>query len=156
MRIDHSAYSDKIPKALNTYETGWSATYGPLQLNKEGIIEFARIVDPQPLHTDEASAKTSRFGGLIASALHPYSEFHKRFWIPLTAETFICGLSFDHAMFTQPVYAEQPVYARVTIVEAKVKHDKDVVIVKWEWWILNEKLEMIHTLRNSTLHKLVK
>ncbi len=34
------------------------------------IIDFAERYDPQPSHTDEATANASIFGGLIASSLH--------------------------------------------------------------------------------------
>jgi acyl dehydratase len=33
----------------------------------EGIKAFARLYDPQPFHVDEAAAKRSHFGSLVAS-----------------------------------------------------------------------------------------
>ena len=39
-------------------------------LTKAEIIEFAREFDPQPFHLDEAAAKSSIYGGLIASGWH--------------------------------------------------------------------------------------
>lgn len=40
---------------------------GPLRLEAEDMIRFAREYDPQYFHTDPEAAKNSLFGGLIAS-----------------------------------------------------------------------------------------
>ena len=37
------------------------------------MLDFARRWDPQPFHTDEARAKESPYGGLIASGIHTLS-----------------------------------------------------------------------------------
>jgi acyl dehydratase len=42
-------------------------------LTRDDIVAFARAFDPQPFHTDEAAARASIFGGLIASSLHVLS-----------------------------------------------------------------------------------
>jgi len=34
------------------------------------VIAFAKAYDPQPFHVDEAAAKASMYGGLIASGWH--------------------------------------------------------------------------------------
>jgi acyl dehydratase len=36
-------------------------------ITKEEILAFAREFDPQPFHTDEAAARETMYGGLIAS-----------------------------------------------------------------------------------------
>lgn len=43
---------------------------GPLTVTAEDIIAFAKQFDPQPFHTDPAAAKTSTFGGHVASGWH--------------------------------------------------------------------------------------
>ncbi len=40
---------------------------GPLTLEAEEMLRFARQYDPQYFHTDPEAAKSSMFGGLIAS-----------------------------------------------------------------------------------------
>ncbi len=42
----------------------------PVVLTREEIIDFGRKYDPQQFHIDEAAARTSFFGGLVASSLH--------------------------------------------------------------------------------------
>lgn len=40
---------------------------GSYTVRRDEMVQFARQYDPQPIHTDEASAEESIFGGLIAS-----------------------------------------------------------------------------------------
>ena len=53
-------YFDDLPKGY-TFETGTRT------LNEDDILDFARQWDPQYFHTDPEAAKTSPYGGLIAS-----------------------------------------------------------------------------------------
>ncbi|HXY57427.1 MAG TPA: MaoC family dehydratase [Methylocystis sp.] len=43
---------------------------GPVRLSAEDIQRFAREYDPQAFHTDPEAAKSSFFGGLVASGWH--------------------------------------------------------------------------------------
>lgn len=45
----------------------------PISISKEAIVKFAAEFDPQPFHVDEEAARTSVFGGLVASSLHTLS-----------------------------------------------------------------------------------
>jgi acyl dehydratase len=48
---------------------------GSYTFDKEGILAFGKKYDPQPFHTDEAAARKSHFGGLIASGWHTSAAF---------------------------------------------------------------------------------
>ena len=56
-------YFDDLPKGY-TFETGTRT------LREDDIIGFARQWDPQDFHTDAEAAKSSPYGGLIASGFH--------------------------------------------------------------------------------------
>lgn len=45
----------------------------PVVMTREAIIDFAKRYDPQPFHIDEAVARRSLFGGIVASSLHTIS-----------------------------------------------------------------------------------
>ncbi len=49
---------------------GTSTVHGPLTIDHAAIIAFAREFDPQPFHVDEAAARASFVGELIASGWH--------------------------------------------------------------------------------------
>lgn len=140
---------------MSHFQTGTVVEFGPLQLTVDEIKAVAAMLDPQPIHLDEAYARTTRFGGIIASALHAYCEFHKRNWIPLTADTFICGVSFEKCTFAKPVYPNQDLYARLTVTGTDAKPDKNTVLVQWQWEILDAAKNVLQTLANTTYHHLV-
>jgi acyl dehydratase len=45
----------------------------PVVMTREAIIDFAKRFDPQPFHLDDAVARQSLCGGLVASSLHTLS-----------------------------------------------------------------------------------
>ena len=49
---------------------GLRLDFGPLDVSRDDIVGFAREFDPQGFHVDEAAAKDSFVGGLIASGWH--------------------------------------------------------------------------------------
>jgi len=55
------------------FEVGEEYTTEAFSFSIEQIIAFAQIYDPQPFHVDEEAAKTSIYGGLIASGWHVFS-----------------------------------------------------------------------------------
>jgi len=49
---------------------GQEFDFGAFAMTEAEILDFARRYDPQPFHVDPDRARTSIFGGLIASGLH--------------------------------------------------------------------------------------
>lgn len=52
------------------FTPGRFGSYGPRDVTREEIIDFAREFDPQPMHLDEEAAKASMLGGLAGSGWH--------------------------------------------------------------------------------------
>src|SRR5215212_10516470 len=52
------------------FNNGSVAEYGPRLVTRDEIVAFAAEFDPQPFHLDEDAARTSFFGGLVASGWH--------------------------------------------------------------------------------------
>jgi acyl dehydratase len=59
-----------LPDYFEDAEVGATAAFGRRTVTAEEIRSFAREYDPQPFHLDEAAARESPFGGLIASGWH--------------------------------------------------------------------------------------
>ena len=55
---------------LDDFKVGQHFKSGTVVVTAEAIKEFAARFDPQPFHLDEAAAKKSVFGGLVASGWH--------------------------------------------------------------------------------------
>jgi acyl dehydratase len=49
------------------YSAGTVHEFGEIKIEQDEMIAFARRFDPQPFHIDPEAAKSSVFGGLIAS-----------------------------------------------------------------------------------------
>jgi acyl dehydratase len=54
---------------------GQRTDVGSFTFGREDILAFGKKYDPQPFHTDEAAARKSHFGGLIASGWHTAAAF---------------------------------------------------------------------------------
>ena len=57
-------------KYFEDVRVGETAVLGSSTVSEAEMLAFARKYDPQPFHTDPEAAKTSFFGGLIASGWH--------------------------------------------------------------------------------------
>ena len=55
---------------LEDFHVGQRSTSATHVMDAEEIKAFARQFDPQPFHLDEAAAKETFFGGLVASGWH--------------------------------------------------------------------------------------
>lgn len=136
------------------YTPGQVIELGPLALSESEIMQFASLLDPQPVHTNPAYAQTTRFGGIIASGLHPYIAFHKQFWIPMVASDFICGLSIDGAQFFLPVYPDMPIHSQLHVLAAEPKADKGTVVVRWRWHFLDAQGQLLSNAAFTSYHHL--
>jgi acyl dehydratase len=55
---------------LDDLRVGSQFVSQPHAIDEGQIVKFAREYDPQPFHLDEAAAKRTPFGGLVASGWH--------------------------------------------------------------------------------------
>ena len=56
--------------AFEDLQPGLALTFGPVTIDRDAIVAFARAYDFQPFHVDEAAARAGFAGGLIASGWH--------------------------------------------------------------------------------------
>jgi len=87
----------------------------PVTIEKERMMEFARLYDPIPLHLDEAYAKQTPFGDLIAPGVMSFMSVWARY---LEADFFgselLAGKS-TKIEWIKPVYAGDVLTGRVTL-----------------------------------------
>jgi acyl dehydratase len=58
------------PRFWEDFEAGQVYQLGTALMEEAGMVGFARQWDPQPFHVDPEAARSSAFGGLIASGWH--------------------------------------------------------------------------------------
>ena len=72
-------------------------------MTEEQIIGFARLFDPQPMHTDPVAARSGPFRRLTASGRHTLAV-ESRLHQDARAYAFVAGLGFDLVRFPAPVF----------------------------------------------------
>jgi len=113
------------------YVPGRIYEFGTIAVNQAEIIEFAQRFDPQYFHTDPEKAKTSRFGGLVASGWHTTGLAMRLF-----VEHFVSHVAslaspgVDEVRWPNPVRPGDTLRVRVTVLDSRSslsKPDRGVV-----------------------------
>lgn len=90
---------------LDDLHVGMEVDVPEVTIDRERMMEFARLYDPIPLHLDEDYARGTKFGGLIAPGVMTFmsvwAEFVK---LNMFGEELIAGKSTKIEWF-KPVYA---------------------------------------------------
>ena len=112
---------------------------GTYHLTREAVIEFAREFDPQPMHLDEAAAKSSVLGGLAASGWQSSAIL-----IRLSVEGYanksaaMASNSMEEVKWLRPVYAGETLTGRVTILSRRVSSKRpEMGILKCRFELLS-------------------
>ena len=94
---------------------GMAVEISPTIIEKEKMMDFARIYDPIPLHTDEAYAKASPFGALIAPGVMSFmSVWAKYLESDFFGEQLLAGKS-TKIEWHKPVYAQDILHGKAEI-----------------------------------------
>ena len=96
-------------------KVGMKVEISPTIIEKEKMMDFARIYDPLPLHTDEAYAKASPFGALIAPGVMSFmSVWAKYLESDFFGEQLLAGKS-TKIEWHKPVYAQDVLHGKAEI-----------------------------------------
>lgn len=113
------------------YAVGAVAELGPVAVDAEEVVAFARRYDPQPMHTDATAAAAGPFGGLIASGWHT-AALMMRLIVEqyLSPASSLASPGLDELRWLRPVRPGDTLSVRVTVIEAtrsRSKPDRGVV-----------------------------
>ena len=105
---------------LDDLQPGQTFALGRRSITREEILDFAKAWDPQPFHLDEAAAKASIYGQLIASGWHTVCIFMRLFADSLLNRTAAIGSpGIDELRWRKPVCAGDSLEAAVEILEVR-------------------------------------
>lgn len=129
--------------------------FGPREVERDEIIEFGRRYDPQPFHTDEAAAKQSIYGGLIASGWHTCGIVMRMLYDGLLSRAASLGSpGVDAVRWLKPVRPGDRLHARMTIVEAHASRSKpDRGTIKSKWEVFNQNDELVMTMEGVGMYR---
>jgi acyl dehydratase len=109
-------------------------------LSEEEIVRFAREYDPQSYHTDAEAARSSPFGGLIASGWQTAAVGMRLMCDGYLLETSCVGSpGLDELRWLKPVRPGDTLRLRTTVIEATPSSrqaNRGTVLFRWE--ILNQ------------------
>ena len=122
-------------------------------VTREEILAFAREFDPQPFHTDEAAARQTIYGGLIASGWHTIALYMRMMWDSYLKDTASLGSpGVDEVRWLKPVRPGDTLRARFTVLEAVPSRSKpDRGLVRSLSEVFNQHGEVVMTLRGLGL-----
>jgi acyl dehydratase len=115
---------------------------GSVTFSEAEIIRFGKDFDPQPFHVDPAAAKTSNFGGLIASGWHTAAHWMGQMVHSRTTATTNAikrgerparlgpSPGFQHLRWIKPVYAGDTIRYTSSIFEKRISASRP------EWGIV--------------------
>ena len=117
------------------------------------IIDFALAFDPQPFHLDAEAARSTIYGGLIASGFQTMALTFRLF--VQTRALTACSLGspgVDELRWLRPVRPGDTLRARVRVVEQRPSGSKpDRGIVRLAWTTVNQRDEPVLTMTSMQL-----
>jgi acyl dehydratase len=128
--------------------------FGSITLSEDDIINYAKRYDPLPFHIDKKIADASIFKGLVSSGPQMFNTSYIKEWVPRLGDTVICGLELNNWKFLAPIYANQPITCKVTIIHLKRNEAEKHVVITWNYQFFNPKGKMVQTADVTVMHKL--
>lgn len=127
------------------FHVGDTFDLGPRTVTEEEIITFARQFDPQYFHTDPERAKSSIYGGLIASGWQVGSLFMRMFVDDLLGEVDSAGSpGLDQLRWLLPVRPNDTLYGRLTVTEARTSKSRPTIgILRVNDELFNQRQELV-------------
>jgi acyl dehydratase len=147
--MNRSTFATPIgDRYFEDYVPGSVHEFGTIVAKESEIIEFARRFDPQSFHTDPDAAKSTIFGGLIASGWHTAGMMMRLYADHYLSEVASLGSpGIDELRWTKPVRPGDELSIRVTVLEANRSRSKpDRGIVRSFIEVLNQDRELVLTM----------
>ena len=113
---------------FNDLKIGMTVDIPPAVIEKEKMMDFARLYDNIPIHTDEEYAKKSPFGALIAPGVMSFmSVWVKYLEVDLFGDDLLAGKS-TKIEWLKPVYADDILKAKAVITNLNQRNEKNGVV----------------------------
>jgi acyl dehydratase len=135
------------------FRPGEVVELGSRTLDAAAIVAFAREYDPQPFHTDPEAARSSIYGGLIASGWQTVGIYMRLLVEGCLKDTVSLGSAgVDEIRWLVPVRPGDTLSARFTVLEARPSRsrpDRGTIVSRGE--VTNQKGEVVMTMHGTGL-----
>ena len=116
-------------------------------VTEDMIVGFAKLYDPQPFHLDLVKAKSSLYGGLIASGFQTLAIGFRLIWdTDIFAAASMGSPGFDELRWLKPVRPGDTLRVEMEVVESRPSQSKpDRGIMRGAYRYLNQNGEAVLT-----------
>ncbi|MBK4736743.1 MaoC family dehydratase [Noviherbaspirillum pedocola] len=129
---------------------------GPVRVEEEEVIDFARRYDDQWFHTDPEAAERGPFQGLIASGWHTCALAMRLVSREILqgSESFASpGLS--HVRWPHPVRPGDELTLEVVVHESRTSASRPTLgVVRWQWLMRNGHGTLVLDLEATSMFRL--
>ena len=109
-------------------EIGMTVDIAQSVIEKEKMLDFARLYDNVPLHTDEEYAKKTHFGRLIAPGVMSFmSVWAKYLEVDFFGEELLAGKS-TKIEWIKPVFADDVLTGKATVTNLIKRNEKNGLV----------------------------
>lgn len=136
-----------IGRYFEEFTAGSEIVSGGQTLTLDSMIAFASLYDPQSFHIDVEAAKTSPYGGLIASGFQTLAVGFRLFLdTAVLAGTSFGSNAVDELRWVRPVRPGDTIHTVARVIEARPSASKpDRGIVRASFRVLNQRDEDVLT-----------
>ena len=109
-------------------KVGMTVEIPPALIEKQKMLDFARLYDNIPLHTDKEYAKTTPFGQLIAPGVMSFmSVWAKYLEVDLFGEELLAGKS-TKIEWIKPVYAQDVLTGKAEVTQLTKRNARNGLV----------------------------
>ena len=113
---------------FNQLKVGMTVDIAKTVIEKQKMLDFAKIYDNIPLHTDEEYAKSTPFDKLIAPGVMSFmSVWAKYLEVDFFGEELLAGKS-TKIEWIKPVFAGDVLTAKATITKLEKRNEKNGLV----------------------------
>ena len=113
---------------FNDLKIGMTVQIAPAVIEKQKMLDFAHTYDNIPLHTDEAYAKASPFGQLIAPGVMSFMSVWARYLeVDFFGEELLAGKS-TKIEWHKPVYADDILTGKAVITDLVRRSERNGLV----------------------------
>ncbi|HXV07392.1 MAG TPA: MaoC family dehydratase [Burkholderiales bacterium] len=133
------------------FKPGDTFPLGERVMDRDEMLAFARQFDPQPFHVDEAAAKRSMYGGLIASGWHTVALVMRMMCDSYLNQSASLGApGVDNVRWLKPVRPGDTIRAQRTVLESRASQSRpEMGLVKTRWEVFNQSGELVMTMEGT-------
>lgn len=131
------------------YVPGAVHELGSIAVDEHEVLEFGRRYVPLSYHVDKQSAKSSIYGGVIASGWHTAALMMRRYTENYLSKVANLGSpGYDELRWDKPVFPCDELSVRATVLEARRSESRpDRGIVRTFVEVLNQKREVVMSMK---------